>query len=330
MIRLLALLACLLTVGITAASAYIRHSQAGLGCEGWPACYEAAAARRDVAIREAQGGQGTRGAQGPRESVAPPADGATAVAIARGLHRISAMSVGLLAIGIAFVGWSRLASRDRAAAALALAITVGLAWLGRYTPHDLPLVTLANVAGGFALAGAFAWIAAGAERQPSGGDAPLSPGGMFALALAAIAVQTWLGVMIGARSAIAACGALDCVAGAAVEAAALDPRVAGALLEAPAARGLQLAHRVVAGGAGLLLGLFALNAMRPAGAGGAGGEGGSATGPAAAVLLLLALLAATGFTTVAIDAPIASATAHNALAALLVAANCATARRRSD
>ena len=42
MIRVVALLACLLVVCITASSAFIRHWQNGVGCEGWPVCYRPA------------------------------------------------------------------------------------------------------------------------------------------------------------------------------------------------------------------------------------------------------------------------------------------------
>ncbi|MFP5411637.1 MAG: hypothetical protein ACLGHB_01565, partial [Gammaproteobacteria bacterium] len=46
--RRLAILACLLTVCITASSALIRHWQAGLGCEAWAACGALFPARADA------------------------------------------------------------------------------------------------------------------------------------------------------------------------------------------------------------------------------------------------------------------------------------------
>src|SRR5690606_24939251 len=121
-----------LTVCITASSAFIRHSQAGL------AAAPAAA------------------------GVTGGADAATApgVRVARVLHRVSAMLVGVLALLVAVFGWSSMRGAARFALAFALADTAFLAWLGRFTPHPVPLVTVGNLVGGIALAAAFAWIAA--------------------------------------------------------------------------------------------------------------------------------------------------------------------------
>jgi cytochrome c oxidase assembly protein subunit 15 len=166
MIRRLALLACIFTLCITAASAFIRNTQAGLGCSPWPQCLAQQA--------EARGGSGML-------RMAPSTTGpgeVDAVFVARALHRISAVLVGLLALGIVLFGWSRLVASDRAAAAFALVDTVFLSWLGRYTPHDVPLVTIGNVLGGFALAAAFGWIAAGGSVQggPPRAGGRISPG----------------------------------------------------------------------------------------------------------------------------------------------------------
>ena len=39
LVRRLALLATMLMLTVVAVSAYMRLSQSGLGCDGWPACY---------------------------------------------------------------------------------------------------------------------------------------------------------------------------------------------------------------------------------------------------------------------------------------------------
>ncbi|HWS74438.1 MAG TPA: COX15/CtaA family protein, partial [Quisquiliibacterium sp.] len=141
MIRRLALFACIFTLCVTAASAFIRHSQAGLGCEPWPQCQALpAGAGAGSEVRSEVGSE----AGGAKTAAASQTEG-NAVFVARALHRLSAVIVGLLALAIALFGWSRLGAGDRAAAAFALADTVFLSWLGRYTPHDLPLVTVGNV-----------------------------------------------------------------------------------------------------------------------------------------------------------------------------------------
>lgn len=150
--RRIALVACLLTVCITAASAYIRHWQAGLGCAERPDC-------RVVATTEVAPGQAQSVEQALQRVVS--GDAPQAVSLARALHRVSATVVGLLVVVIGFIGWSRLLPVDRAAIAVAIVLTVALAWVGIYAAHPTPLVTLGNVLGGFALGGALAWVAAG-------------------------------------------------------------------------------------------------------------------------------------------------------------------------
>ena len=314
MSRKLAVAACALTVCVTAASAFIRHWQAGADCGDAAQCAALGAALS--------------------EQVPGP------VMLARVLHRVTAMLVGLLALWIAFVGWSRLDAGERVAAACALALTVGLAWLGRYTPGGLPLVTQANVVGGFALAGAFAWIAARGRGTLAGasepgargtyaatpaarGDRAVGAPGAAAMAWFAVAllgVQASLGVMIMVRGAIGACPALLCASAASIDPQLFDPRVAGAAAQFGGPEALHLAHRLVAI---LFVAVAAIAAARllPARASSA------ARALDVIVLALLVLQAGLGATLAAGLSGVAGGAAHNAIAALLAVALVALARR---
>ena len=124
MLAKLLAVAALLTLLITTASAYLRLGGNDLGCEGWPACYVAAATP-----------QATRSE--------PPG-----TAVVRGAHRVAASVLGLMLIAVVFFGWEALqGSGPRAASIALLGIAVFLAWLGRYTPSSLPAVTLGNLLG---------------------------------------------------------------------------------------------------------------------------------------------------------------------------------------
>ncbi|MCL4184858.1 MAG: COX15/CtaA family protein [Burkholderiaceae bacterium] len=341
MTRALALVACLLTVCITASSAFIRHWQNGVGCEAWPACYRALAAGGRAGGHEASAGGAAGGqtavsstgaaaatpttpapAQAGRGAIdaavaglarIPDAEAPASVQVARALHRVSASLVGVLVLLVVALGWSRMGGAGRVAAVVALADTAFLAWLGRYTPHDLPLVTLGNLVGGLLLAAALAWIAA--EQRVRRGSI-MAASGTLRIALAALALLgllAWGGTMIGARHAIDACATPLCAGGARFDAAAFDPTRATVAVDGAAARGLHLAHRV----AGLALAAMVmflalrLRAVRPA--------------MSAWLALLAAVQLLLGTGTALGTQPLLTTTAHNAIAALLAVALAAAA-----
>ncbi len=114
--------------------------------------------------------------------------------------------------------------------------------------------------------------------------------------------------MIGARQAIDACSTPLCVAGARLDAGALDPTRAAVELDAAAAQGLHVAHRVAGLAAAAVIALlaFRLRAARPAAA-------------AWMALLVLAQLLLGAGTALGAQ-PLVTATLHNAIAALLAVA----------
>lgn len=309
MIRVLAIVACLLTVCITASSAFIRHWGNGVGCEGWPDCYRAAhgsGAATATAVEPS-------GQAGPRERSAldaavatianvPSVDAPPPVRIARALHRVSATLAGVLVLLVVVFGWSSMGGGARIAAAVALVDTVFLSWLGRYTPHDLPLVTLGNLVGGLLLAVALAWIAA----ARGGRGVPPGSRNVALTGLALVGLLAWGGTMIGARHAIDACGTPLCT-GARFDAAAMNPLRATVAVDAAAARGMHLGHRLAGLAFAALVALLALGlrAARPAFA------------ALLATLALAQILLGAG-TALGVQA-LTTATLHNALAALLAA-----------
>jgi len=327
-IRWLAIVACVLTVCITASSAFIRHSQAGLGCSDWPdgACV--------AALRAAQPGDrpGARtDTQPTAQAGSPPAAQSAALAgvrTARALHRVSAMLVGVLVLLIGVFGWSSMRFGARVAVAIALVDTAFLAWLGRFTPHPIPLVTIANLVGGITLAAAFAWIATSrrAPVRPGTTAAVASPGtadtvaaprtNMTVVSLALLAAAAWIGTMIGAHDAIGICDGARCAGSVRLDAGALDAFRPAAAIDAAAARGLHWVHRIVAAAFTVAVLVVAWRARR----------NGASRAAIVLVLLLIAQIAAGVDTTVGVW-PLATATLHNAVATLLAVALAAIAAR---
>ena len=178
--RWVVLAALLLMLVLTTTSAYIRLSQAGLGCADWPACYG-----RDVRLPEA--GQ-----------LLP---GHTPLFWAHALHRLAASSVGVLLLLIVFLGRVDLPGAGaRFAAATVLALAGLLAVLGIVTPSNLPAVTLGNLLGGMTMIALLWWL-----HQRRHGESAGAGRRLLWLAFVALALQIALGGMIGARHAALAC-----------------------------------------------------------------------------------------------------------------------------
>ena len=312
MIRSLAILACLLTVCITGASAFIRHAQAGLGCDGRPGCLQQTAdASPGTAATRASAAAGTARDSEPGPSVdSPPVstNPSRAVVVARMLHRVSASVVGLLAIGLLVFGWNGLPRSGRVAAIAALLISAFLAWLGRFTPHPLPWVTLGNVGGGFALIAAFACVAACRAEDLAWTSGRPRPAGLAIVAGALLAVLLWLGLMIGARDAIAACPSLLCLDGARFDVSAFDPALAQANASQGSGQALHLAHRFVALAFVLVVAMLVRRAWL-----------GGRRALAAVLAAMLAAQIALGLTTAVGGEQSVSATLHNVIAALWAA-----------
>ncbi|MHB8667311.1 MAG: COX15/CtaA family protein [Burkholderiales bacterium] len=293
-VRVLVLAALLLVLVIITTSAYIRLSQAGFGCADWPACYD-----RNAASASA----------GHMLPVRP------SLYWARALHRLAASSAGILLLLIVVLGWN--APRVRLAAMAAVALAGFLAWLGRFTPSDLPAVTVANLLGGMAMLALLSWL----HRSGRGTNAGRT---LRWLALAALALQIALGGMIGARHAVVSCVTLPGCTGGwwpdPVDWRLFNPFLA---ISAPdpgsAARvALVMAHRYGAMMVAALLCALGVNAIR---------RGARVAG--CVLLCLLATQLALGAGMVLADFPLLLVLLHNLCAALLLGTTAGLYRHNS-
>jgi len=333
--RRAAFAAAALTFVVIVASAFMRHTQAGLACDDWPACYGR------IVASAADGAPGTEPAS------------STGVRLARIAHRLAATSVLALVIGLLLVAWTQKPAWQRGGflAAAALVVAGGLAVLGIATPGAmLPAVTLGNLLGGYLLLALLVATYASATREasvrPSAdiGEAPRpvahaldaaervavsAPNDLSRwIAVAALVVafaQAWLGGTIGAQYALTACPTLGRCPGIAFDAvvasSAFDPfrplSVAGGRVVPPAdAAGVHVAHRVL----GIVVAFMALivaNGLRRFAA-------------RAARLLVASAIAAPLLGAAAILAlpSLPLAVLHNAAAAFTIAALAAAAARR--
>jgi cytochrome c oxidase assembly protein subunit 15 len=131
----IATLCVLLVLTVISISAFIRLSNAGLGCTDWPQCYGSK-------MRQALQGMETKAADGP------------AVVTVRPLHRVAAVAALILIVTmllICFVEQPILWREGRIALAL-LALALFLAVLGRWSSGArVPAVTIGNLLAGFAM-----------------------------------------------------------------------------------------------------------------------------------------------------------------------------------
>ena len=293
----LSLVAALGVFCVIVASAWLRHSHAGLACADWPACYA---------------------------SLAGPAEGTPGTVVARLVHRLAASGALVLILLIPFLSLDRQRDRtERRIARVALVIALALAALGIATPDaSVAAVAVGNLAGGFAL---FATLIVLASRLRA---APVATGGraVASLALAVTCVHVLSGVMIGAQFAATACpptlacpGAdLATLAGAPILDATAPFVVSGGRVVAPpGGAALIVLHRLLSI-AVVVLALAAAFAAR-------------ADRVVAAVIAASALAAAAMGAVATLAQPSLVATQlHNAFAALLVAALAAAAFRPAN
>lgn len=298
LVRRLALLASLLMLTVVAVSAYMRLSQSGLGCDGWPACY------------------GTGSGHEPSSLMSRASPG---LAWARVTHRVVASTMLLLVLClVAMTARHRPHLRREARLALAvLLLTLWLAGLGAaMRGATSPAVVLGNLLGGLATL-ALCWrlvVVAGAGTAPPAPAPALRRWAWAGLLL--VLLQAALGGLVDARHAATTCRyaaeCADIVRGTGWDWRVLSPW-ASSSLEGPLAadvRGawLHLLHRA---GALLLLPVLSVVAWK------ALRQDFSAQAIALGLLLVLeltlgSLLAATGF-------PLLAVLAHNLVAALLLA-----------
>jgi cytochrome c oxidase assembly protein subunit 15 len=291
--RALALASLGLAFAVVVAGAYVRLSDAGLGCPDWPLCYGRAL---------------------PGEI----SDGsALAKAWKEMGHRYLAGTLGVLILALGVMAWRQ--RRSRWLATLIVLLTLFQATLGAWTVTMLlkPAIVTAHLLGGMAILALLTWLAlARYAYAPDGRSRWLRLPG--AAALAAVAVQIALGGWVSSNYAALACPDLPLCLGEALPPMdfgnafhvlrELGQAPDGALLGREALTAIHWSHRVFALVVLLIVAWAALKTyrvMQPL---------------AVAIAALLALQFSLGVANVAFSLPLPLAVAHNAGAALLLAA----------
>jgi cytochrome c oxidase assembly protein subunit 15 len=285
----LALVSVVLTFVVVVVGAYVRLSDAGLGCPDWPLCY-------GRAIPEA-----TEDARAWKEMG----------------HRYLAGTLGILIFVLVLAAW-----RTRQSPWLATAIAVLVvfqATLGKWTVTMLlqPAIVVAHLLGGMALLALLAWFSLGRfVHAPAPGARTLRVPAFAALAV--LSLQIALGGWVSANYAGLACPDLPWCLGEALPPMdfanafhvlrELGRTDAGELLPQAALTAIHWSHRIFALVVIAVVGWVALKSF-------------SFSKPLAiATALLLAAQFALGIANVAFSLPLALAAAHNAGAAALLAA----------
>lgn len=197
--RRLLLIATLLAFAVIALGAYVRLSDAGLGCPDWPGCYG-----HWLGVPDAPHEQQAAATAFPDR----PVD--TGKAWKEMLHRYLAGTLGLLILSLSILAWRQdLRSRQSPALPTALLGVVGLqAALGMWTVTLLlkPLIVTLHLIGGMTTLALLAGMAV-AQRSTGPADSGLRPAtSLLALAaLLAVVVQIALGGWVSSNYAALAC-----------------------------------------------------------------------------------------------------------------------------
>jgi heme a synthase len=310
----LVLAAALLTFLVVVAGAYVRLSDAGLGCPDWPGCYGQltpgqAQSQIERAVQDQGGGHGPVSLTKAWKEMG---------------HRYLAGALGFLILGIAVAAW-RLRTRIGQSPWLATAIVlvVGVqATLGKWTVTMLlkPAIVTAHLAGGMTTLALLAWLAIRQWPFASGAEPARvkSQHGLAIAALGLLCVQILLGGWVSTNYAALACPDLPLCRGAVLPpmdfanafhvVRELGMTPAGLLLPGEALTAIHWTHRMFALLVAAALGTLAFRMTRI---------------PDLRALgwFLFAALAAQfllGIANVALRLPVVLAAAHNAGAALLL------------
>ena len=313
--RLLLILATLLAFGVISLGAYVRLSDAGLGCPDWPGCYG-----HLVGVPDAAYDQSATLAAFPGKPVEAHK------AWKEMVHRYFAGTLGLLIALIARLGWRyRRTLQQSPALPTALLVVVGLqAALGMWTVTLLlkPVIVSLHLLGGMSTLALLVWLLL--RQYPV--QLPERTASLrfhARLALLAVIVQIALGGWVSSNYAALACSDFPtCLGGWMPEMdfahafqflRELGQTTDGALLSNAALTAIHWAHRVGALAVTLVVGslVFAL-ARRPE-------QRNWAWLLATCLLLQIGL----GIANVLLALPLPIAVAHNAGAALLLIATLA-------
>ena len=200
--RPLLILATLLALGVISLGAYVRLSDAGLGCPDWPGCYGHLIGVPDAPHEQAAALQAF-----------PDSPVETHKAWKEMIHRYLAGALGLVIVALAAVAWKdRQRLQHSPWPATALVVIVGLqAMLGMWTVTLLlkPVIVSAHLLGGMTTLALLVGMLLSRRREMTGGGA-IGPNSLTlrflaALSLLAVVLQIALGGWVSSNYAALAC-----------------------------------------------------------------------------------------------------------------------------
>jgi cytochrome c oxidase assembly protein subunit 15 len=311
--RRLLLAATLLAVVVIGLGAYVRLSDAGLGCPDWPGCYG-----HWLGVPEAAHEQQAAAAAYPQQ----PVDAGKAWK--EMIHRYAAGTLGLLILGLCLSAWrAELRRQQSPTLPTLLLVIVGLqAALGMWTVTLLlkPVIVTLHLLGGMTTLALLLCLALSRRPVTPSADVGLGTRALAAAALLAVVVQIALGGWVSSNYAALACSDLPLCQGQwrpAMDFAQafslhreLGQTAAGELLPATALTAIHWTHRVGALVVALLAGALAVRLL------GSGERRWRHWGGLLLGLLLLQI--ALGLGNVLLALPLALAVAHNLGAAALL------------
>ena len=317
----LALVATVLALGVVVLGAYVRLSDAGLGCPDWPGCYG------QVGVPESDTEVAAANAAYPERPVE------TSKAWKEMVHRYFAGTLGLLIVAMAVFAWLKrhVPGQQTVLPITLVALVIFQALLGMWTVTLLlkPVVVMGHLLGGLATLTLLWWLTL--RHAPSAWAAPatslqrldtrLRPLALFGLLV--LVLQLSLGGWTSANYAALACPDFPTCQGAwwpptdFAEAfvlwRGLGVDYEGGVLENSARVTIHLMHRLGAVVTFVVLGWLALRVWRA-------GRSRALRVSGAALLVVLLVQVSLGITNVVALLPLPVAVAHNGVGALLLLA----------
>lgn len=322
-------LALILAFSVVVLGAYVRLSDAGLGCPDWPGCYG------HLTVTQAE-------KAGPEaQAMYPDRPLAAHKAWKEMAHRYAAGGLVLLLLALAVVAIRSQAPLAPALPILLLALIAFQAMLGMWTVtlKLKPLIVMGHLLGGFTTLALLWWwrltagVAAGSSRRRLADTGAAGVRLLATLALLALIAQIALGGWTSSNYAALACPDFPTCQGSwwpnpdfregFVMWRGIGPNYEFGVLESPARAAIHLAHRFGAIVAFVLLGIAGSMAHRYARQHGRRGL----LIASRAMLGLLLLQVALGISNVVFHLPLPVAVMHNGGAALLLLATLAVLHR---
>ena len=310
--RRLALFGTALALCVVVLGAYVRLNHAGLGCPDWPGCYG------HLTVGQAAQNVDSVNAAYPDRPLE------VRKAWLEMVHRYFASTLGLVIVALAVMAWRNRKDRQQPVklplALVLLVVFQGLLGMWTVTLLLKPLIVTSHLVGGLTTMSLLWWL----SLNPTRTTRPASERGLRKLAVVALCVlslQILLGGWVSTNYSAVACPDFPTCQrsfwpnmdfkDAFVLWRGLGIDYEGGVLDHPARVAIHVVHRLGALIAALVLGFTAFRAIRTARS-----RGARMAGTAVAVVLVTQLIL--GPVMVLKTFPLPLATAHNAVAALLL------------